>query len=82
MLIYGGSQAEFFVVTKTLILPFSGVSSFLLIRIKRCFSRSEGGICKDQDRMCFFTAKIKCYTICGGVPAWREIIRGEACPRE
>lgn len=35
------------------------------------FPRSEADICEK------FAAKIKCYIICGGVPAWREIIRGE-----
>lgn len=82
MLICGGNQAELSLITKHLLFLLSGVFNFLLIKIKRTFSRSEGGICEEQDRMCFFAAKIKCYTICGGVPAWREIVRGEACPRE
>lgn len=58
MLICGGNQAELSLITKHLLFLLSGVFNFLLIKIKRTFSRSEGGICGEQDRMCFSLPKL------------------------
>lgn len=57
MLIYSGNQAELSLVTKHLLFLFYGVSCFLLIKIKRRFSKSEGGICEEQDCVCFSLPK-------------------------